>query len=111
MTKETRLSETKLRFVLIEILQGLKYLHDLGIVHRDIKLENIMITDDGRPKLIDFGLSAVVNVDEKVIEGMGSIAYCSPEIIHHQPYSFPTDIWSLGVVMYTLMTGRFPFLN
>ena len=66
---------------------------------------------ESMPKIIDFGLSTVINLDEKRSEGVGSIAYCSPEILNKNEYCLKTDIWSLGIALYALLCGNFPFLN
>ena len=63
------------------------------------------------PKLIDFGLSAVVTTDEWLLENCGSLAFCSPEIICNKPHSLSTDVWSLGIVLYTILTKRMPFVT
>ena len=63
------------------------------------------------PKLIDFGLSAVVSTDEWLTQNCGSLAFCSPEIVGDRPHSLSTDIWSLGIVLYTILTHRLPFVT
>jgi serine/threonine protein kinase len=62
------------------------------------------------PKIIDFGLATVIMPRETRNENYGTIAYCSPEIIQRKPYTCATDIWSMGVVFYVLLSGFFPFL-
>ena len=62
------------------------------------------------PKIIDFGLAAVMGVTERRIEPFGTIAYCSPEIVSKQSYSIVTDMWSLGVIFYISLSGYFPFI-
>ena len=69
------------------------------------------ISKDWKTKLIDFGLSAIVLSDECRVDQIGSIAFLSPEIITKDPHSQPTDIWSLGIVFYSLLTGRMPFIT
>jgi serine/threonine protein kinase len=101
-----------------EVFEGLGYLHEIGIVHRDLKLDNIMMTlaandsliENGTPKIIDFGLATVLMPKETRTEGYGTIAYCSPEVILRRPYSYQTDVWSMGVVFYILLSGFFPFM-
>jgi serine/threonine protein kinase len=119
VAKKENLKEPLCKRVMKQILEGLNYLHEIGIVHRDIKLDNIMMTvkndqdflsDQAVPKIIDFGLATVVMPDESRTEGFGTIAYCSPEIIMRKPYSIKTDIWSMGVVFYVLISGYFPFI-
>jgi serine/threonine-protein kinase Chk2 len=77
--------------VFLQIVKGVKYLHDLGIVHRDLKLENIMMSSDDEnaiPKIVDFGLSYVLGPGETLTEPIGTVNYCAPEIIKSTPYSY-----------------------
>jgi serine/threonine protein kinase len=83
-----------------------------GVVHRDLKLENIMMTDDSEtavPKIIDFGLARVLHPGETSAEPFGTLGYVSPEVLRKQPYSFSCDIWSLGCLAYALHSGSLPF--
>ena len=80
-----------------------------GITHRDIKLENIMITDDNQVKLIDFGLSKSGSIEEIMKSMSGTPYYMAPEIFSDKAYDSSVDIWSLGVVLYTLLCGYRPF--
>lgn len=112
------MSQPVCKRIMREIFTGLSYLHEIGIVHRDIKLDNIMMNvptletsiEYAIPKLIDFGLATVLMPKETRCEGFGTIAYCSPEIISRKPYTYATDIWSMGVVFYVLLSGFFPFM-
>ena len=63
-----------------------------------------------QPKLIDFGLSKVLMPGEKSADPYGTLAYCSPEIIAKKPHTTKTDVWSLGIVLYTMLTRRMPFI-
>lgn len=83
-------------------------------MHRDIKLENIMMTDKKfstsvAPKFIDFGLSKVLVPGETSMDPYGTLCYCSPEVVMGKPHTKATDIWSMGVVLYAMLTGRIPF--
>jgi len=91
-----------------------RYLHAFGILHRDLKPENILLvkkTNSKIPKLkiMDFGLSKVVGLNEKTNEGYGSLCYSSPEIIVKKSYDSKIDVWSIGVIVYFLLSGTFPF--
>jgi len=105
------LTEKKLRKLFSGLLDGLQHLHDkLGVVHRDIKLENILVTDHDEPKIIDFNLSYFWNPEELQTKYCGTVVYCAPEIVSGIPYYGPAqDVWSLGVVLYYLLFNCFPF--
>lgn len=85
-------------------------MHSQLIVHRDLKLENILVSDRGRVKIIDFGFGIRTPTDVNLKIFCGTSAYMSPEIVRKSEYNgFKADIWSLGVVLYVLLTGKFPF--
>jgi calcium/calmodulin-dependent protein kinase I len=113
--KTTQRTEKLVKIIMKGILNGVEYLHSIGIVHRDIKLENIMIakTPEGLPlpKLIDFGLSTILIKGQTSRDRYGTLIYSSPEIILGSFHYFPTDIWSLGVLLHMLLVGLFPFLT
>ena len=84
------------------------YARRVGVIHRDIKLANIMFTKEGEIKITDFGAALMMNKDQTQIEGVGSPAYMSPGQISGAQLTHQTDIYSLGAVMFKLLTGRFP---
>jgi serine/threonine protein kinase len=105
-------SEGTVRGVMRSLVDGLGYLHSIGIAHRDIKFENIIVdAQSGVPKYIDFGLSKVFLVGEKSTERFGTLAYSSPEVLLGHFHDVKADVWSLGVVLHVLLTGVFPFLD
>jgi serine/threonine protein kinase/Flp pilus assembly protein TadD len=97
--------------VAIAIAGGLTKAHAEGIVHRDIKADNVMISSDGVAKIMDFGLAAMQGHTRVTKEGttVGTIAYMSPEQALGEKLDQRTDIWSFGVVIYEMVTGRLPF--
>lgn len=117
ITESDHLSERNAKQVIREVLQAVQYLHVRGIVHRDVKPENILCVNRTWPlrvKLTDFGLSKLVGTGEDGIERVmrsqcGTAYYLAPEIANNLPYTKPVDLWACGVVLYVMLAGKFPF--
>ncbi|KAJ3132961.1 hypothetical protein HDU90_006497 [Geranomyces variabilis] len=98
------------RRIVRQLVQAVGYCHDKNFVHRDLKLENVLLTEDLNVKLIDFGFTRQVNTRKLLDTYCGSVAYAAPEMILGKQYSGPqADVWSLGVILYTLLCGYLPF--
>ena len=92
------------------VFMGLKDLHSIGITHRDIKLENLLLDDNNNIKIIDFGFSTCIPNDKKIKIFCGTPSYMAPEIVRKTEYCGPpADIWALGVLLFTILSGQFPY--
>ncbi|KAM4706809.1 inactive serine/threonine-protein kinase PLK5 [Discoglossus pictus] len=104
------LTEPEVRYYMKQILQGLQFLHQQGIIHRDLKLSNFFIAKNMVVKIGDLGLATTVDQSEKrpgVI--CGTPNYLAPEVLSKDGHSFKSDIWALGCIIYTMLTGYSPF--
>ncbi|KAM4687912.1 serine/threonine-protein kinase 17A isoform 1-T2 [Discoglossus pictus] len=112
--REEAFKEKDVQRLMRQILNGVSFLHRHNVVHLDLKPQNILLTSDsplGDIKIVDFGLSRIVNNNEDLREIMGTPEYVAPEILSYEPISTATDMWSIGVLAYVMLTGTSPFLG
>lgn len=97
--------------LVLQVCRALAHAHAAGILHRDVKPENIMIRSDGVVKLMDFGISHMVDLERLTVTGqlLGSPAYMAPEHVEGRPIDFRTDVFAAGIVLYQLTVGKLPF--
>lgn len=113
-----RLFEREAAFVLRQLACGLRFLHGQGVIHRDLKLENVLVASARRRrpltlysvKITDFGLSKAVGTGlSEARSAVGTRPYAAPEVLREEAQDFSSDLWCLGVLLYLLLAGRFPF--
>ena len=103
--------------IILDIVHAMNYLHKHGMIHRDLKIENIMLNEFFETKLVDFGLMKITEsalddfscVEDSMTKGVGTLAYMSPEMMNEEDnYDSKTDVYSFGVVLHFIFTGKFP---
>jgi len=113
LTRETRFKEERVKFYAAEILLGLEYLHNAGVLYRDLKLENLLLTSEGHIVLTDFGLSkqGLDGTDARTATFCGTPEYMAPEMLSGKPYGKAVDWWSFGSLLFEMLTGLPPFYS
>ena len=106
-----KLSSRETVHFISQILKALEHAHANGIVHRDIKPQNIMLLDNGQLRMMDFGIARISRADNQMLAGkaMGSVHYISPEQAKGDETDRKSDIYSVGVMMYEMLSGKLPF--
>src|SRR4051794_4132462 len=111
VVRQGRLDVREALGIAVEVARGLAFAHENGLVHRDVKPQNVLLNGDGRAKVTDFGIARTVDVDGMTQTGtvLGTSNYIAPEQASGQPVDAHTDVYSLGAVLYELLTGEVPF--
>ncbi|XP_013388196.1 serine/threonine-protein kinase 17A-like isoform X1 [Lingula anatina] len=110
--EEESFKEKEVIHLMRQIMEGLVFLHDRNVVHLDLKPQNILLTNPhphGDVKLCDFGFARLVNYGEDIRDIIGTPDYVAPEVLSYEPIGTYTDIWSVGVLVYVMLTGCSPF--
>ncbi|NXU02832.1 HUNK kinase, partial [Buphagus erythrorhynchus] len=110
--EKKRLEEHEARKYIRQLILAVEHLHRAGVVHRDLKIENLLLDEDNNIKLIDFGLSncaGILGYSDPFSTQCGSPAYAAPELLARKKYGPKIDVWSIGVNMYAMLTGTLPF--
>jgi len=113
LQKEHKFSPDRVRFYCAEIVLGLEYLHNSGVIYRDLSAENILLTDEGHIILIDFGVSkeGLMTEDSKTQTFCGTPEYLAPEVLKRRGYTKAVDWWSFGTLMFEMLTGLPPYYS
>ena len=106
-----KFGEARARFYAAEIVMALGYLHERGIVYRDLKPENLILDSAGHIRITDFGLSKEGVTGDSIVSICGTPEYLAPEIIRRQPYGAAVDWWSLGTLLFEMIAGLPPFYD
>ena len=107
-----KITESRAQSIVHSLATALYYLHSYGIIHRDIKLDNVLMideSDDSDVKIVDFGLSKLVGPNELCVEPYGTYGFVAPEVLKGELYDKSVDVWGLGVVMFVMLCGHGPF--
>ncbi|CAK9047248.1 Cell cycle serine/threonine-protein kinase CDC5/MSD2 [Durusdinium trenchii] len=115
----SRFLDREAAFVGGQLAQGLAFLHGRGVVHRDVKLENVLVASQRRAytsgpilysvKITDFGLSRLLDTASVAQSTVGTHPYCAPEVLGEGSHNFSADVWCLGILLFVLLSGHFPF--
>ena len=112
LSRESRLPPATVQNLAIQVAEGLRYAHAHGLLHRDIKPDNIWLTADGNVKILDFGLALAADESVSLTHSgtvLGTPRYMSPEQVQSKPLDSTSDLFSLGIVMFEMLTGQAPF--
>lgn len=112
LKKDGNLSDTEASTIMKSVLNAVSYIHDKGIIHRDLKLANILIEDINdlsSIKIIDFGFGDHKKSNASYDTHVGTLVYMAPEVAFEHTYSKSVDVWAIGIIMHYIITGKHPF--
>ncbi|XP_051969409.1 serine/threonine-protein kinase 17A [Xyrauchen texanus] len=112
--RDEAFKEEDVKRLMRQIIEGVAFFHRNNVVHLDLKPQNILLTSEsplGDIKIVDFGLSRLVSSSQEIREIIGTPEYVAPEVLNYEPISTATDMWSIGVLAYVMLTGISPFLG
>ena len=106
-----KFTEKQIKFYIVQLILGLEYLHTSNIMHRSLKIENLLLDETGYLKIVDFGMAKVYRQQYTVLcdKDEEIAAYFAPELIKGEGYSFASDWWAVGIIMYQMLVGFLPF--
>lgn len=106
-----RLEEQIVKFYAAQLIIGLGKLHERGVIHRDVKLQNIMVDTTGYIKIIDFGLAKALSEEQEATTFCGTFEYIAPELIRGESYGQNVDWWATGCIIFKMLFGVSPFFD
>lgn len=111
MKQRKRFTEDIVKFYAAQLVLGLGYLHQMNIIHRDLKLENILLDQSGYIKIIDYGLAKMYDETKLAQTFCGTPEYLAPEMVKEEGHDFGVDWWTVGILIYEMLIGITPFYN
>ena len=109
LKRRYQIHEPEAALIMKQVVDAVVYMHQHNVIHRDLKLDNFLIDENGEIKITDFGISEIVSSQRKDLVFAGTPQYMGPEVIGLHEYGFQVDIWAIGVCTYELLTGHRPF--
>ncbi|KAF2075663.1 hypothetical protein CYY_003036 [Polysphondylium violaceum] len=109
LNKDVALSYAQQLSIAVDVAHAMKYLHSLGVIHRDLKSGNVLITDDLRAKVIDFGTSRAIDLSKQMTLNLGTSCWMAPEVFRNEPYTESCDVYSFGIVLWEIYCRADPY--